>query len=124
MPRTRPPYPPEFRAEAVKLARSSGKLLSEVAGDLGVPTETLCNWLKQKQIDTGKRDGLTTDEREELKRLRRENKVLKEEREVLRKATAFSPQRRTKPAGGGDLLLYRGAQYGALHTAGEPREWS
>ncbi len=73
----------------MKLARSSGKPLSEVAGDLGVPTETLCNWLKQKQIDTGKHDGLTTDEREELKRLRHENKVLKEEREVLKKATAF-----------------------------------
>jgi transposase len=89
MPRTRPPYPPEFRAEAVKLARSSQKPLSELARDLGVSTETLRNWLKQEQIDTGKRDGLTTDEREELKRLRKENKVLKEEREVLRKATAF-----------------------------------
>ncbi len=81
----------------MKLARSSGKPLSEVAGDLGVPTETLCNWLKQKQIDTGKRDGLTTDEREELKRLRRENKVLKEEREVLRKATVGSTGERNGP---------------------------
>lgn len=89
MPRTNPPYPPEFRAEAVKLARSSDKRLSEVASDLGIATETLKNWLKQEQIDTGKREGVTTDEREELKRLRHENKVLKEEREVLRKATAF-----------------------------------
>lgn len=47
------------------------------------------DWLKQQQIDTGKREGLTTDEREELRRLRKENKILKEEREVLRKATAF-----------------------------------
>lgn len=87
--RTNPPYPPEFRAEAVKLARSSDKRLSEVARDLGIATETLRNWLRQQDIDTGKRDGATTDEREELKRLRHENKVLKEEREVLRKATAF-----------------------------------
>ncbi len=89
MPRTRPLYPPEFKAEAVKLARSSEKPLSELARDLGVSTGTLRNWLKQQQIDAGKRDGLTTDEREELRRLSKENKVLKEEREVLRKATAF-----------------------------------
>jgi transposase len=89
MPRTRPSYPPEFKAEAVKLARSSEKPLSELARDLGVSTGTLHNWLKQQHIDAGKRDGLTTDEREELRRLRKENKVLKEEREVLRKATAF-----------------------------------
>jgi transposase len=88
MPRTRPPYPPEFRAEAVKLARSSEKPLSGLARNFGVSTETLRNWLRQ-QIDTGKRKGVTTDEREELRRLRKENKVLKEEREVLRKATAF-----------------------------------
>ena len=89
IPRTRPPYPPEFKAEAVKLVRSSQKPLSELAHYLGVSTETLGNWTKQEQIDTGKRDGITTDEREELRRLRRENKVLKEDREVLRKATAF-----------------------------------
>jgi transposase len=89
VPRSNPPYPPEFRAEAVKLVRSSQKSLSQIAGDLGISTETLRNWTKQQQIDTGKRQGTTTDEREELNRLRRENKVLKEEREVLRKATAF-----------------------------------
>jgi transposase len=89
MPRTRPLYPPEFKAEALKLARSSEKPLSELARDLGVSTGTLRNRLKQQHIDAGKRDGLTTDEREELRRLRKENKVLKEEREVLRKATAF-----------------------------------
>lgn len=89
MPRTRPPYPPEFKVEAVKLARSSQKPLSELARDLGVSAETLRNWTKQQQIDAGQRDGITTDEREELRRLRRENKILKEEREVLRKATAF-----------------------------------
>jgi transposase len=95
MPRTRPPYPPEFRAEAVKLARSSEKPLSELARDLGVSAETLRKWLKQQDIDTGKRSGITTDEREELRRLRRENKILKEEREVLRKATAFFAREET-----------------------------
>ena len=89
MPRTRPPYPPEFRAEAVKLVRSSQKPISEIARDLGVFSESLRNWLKQESIDSGEREGITTDEREELKRLRKENKVLKEEREILRKATAF-----------------------------------
>jgi transposase len=89
VPRTRPPYPPEFKAEAVKLARSSEKPLSELARDLGVSTETLRSSLKQQQIDAGKRNGVTTDEREELRRLRKENKILKEEREVLGKATAF-----------------------------------
>lgn len=87
MPRTRPPYPPEFRA--VKLARSSNKSLSELARDLGVSSETLRNWLKQERIDAGEREGITSSEREELRRLRRENKILREEREVLRKATAF-----------------------------------
>ncbi|MDP9427247.1 MAG: IS3 family transposase [Actinomycetota bacterium] len=57
----------------MKLARSSQKPLSELARDLGVSSETLRNWLKQQQIDNGKRDGITTDEREELRRLRREN---------------------------------------------------
>ena len=89
MPRTRPPYPPEFRAEALKLARSSDKPLSEIARDLGVSAESLRNWLKQERVDAGEREGITTDEREELRRLRKENRVLKEEREVLRKATAF-----------------------------------
>lgn len=89
MPRTRPPYPKEFRAEAVKLARSSDKPLSEIARDQGVSSESLRNWLKQERVDAGEREGITTDEREELRRPRKENRVLKEEREVLRKATAF-----------------------------------
>ncbi len=59
MPRTRPPYPPEFRAEAVKLVRFSQKPISEVARDLGVSSESLRNWLKQERIDTGERNGLT-----------------------------------------------------------------
>lgn len=88
--KTRPPYPPEFRAEAIALARSSGKSQRAIAEDLGISTETLRQWLKQADLDAGVRhDGLTTNEREELARLRRENRILREEREILKKAAAF-----------------------------------
>ena len=90
MPRTRPPYPPEFRAEAVRLIRSSGKPLSQISKDLGVSEQSLRVWIKQADLDEGHRDdGLTTSELEELRRLRRENRVLREEREILKKAAAF-----------------------------------
>ena len=90
MPRTRPPYPLEFRAEAVRLIRSSGKPLSQISKDLGVSEQSLRVWIKQADLDEGHRnDGLTTGELEELRRLRRENRVLREEREILKKATAF-----------------------------------
>ena len=89
MPKAPPPYPAEFREEAVRLARSSGKRTSEIAADLGVSYETLRKWLKQDQVDGGNAPGLTTSEREELRKLRRENRILKEEREILRKAAAY-----------------------------------
>jgi transposase len=92
MARTRPPCPPEFRAEAVRLARTSGRPLSEIAHDLGCTPESLKHGLRQAQIDAGQAEGLTTDdtdEREELRRLRKENKLLREEREILKKAATF-----------------------------------
>lgn len=90
MPKTRSPYPEEFRANAVKLLRSSGKTIPELARELGCSTESLRNWSKQADLDAGRRkDGLTSEERTELARLRRENKVLAEEREILKKAAAF-----------------------------------
>ncbi len=91
MPRTRPPYPPEFRREAIRLVRASDEEhpIPRIAKDLGVTAETLRNWVKQDEINAGEREGLTTEEREELGRLRRENKVLRQEREILRKAAAF-----------------------------------
>ena len=91
MPRTRPPYPPEFRREAIRLVRASdeGHPIPKVAKELGITAETLRNWVKQDEIDVGEREGITTEEREELRRLRREVKVLRQEKEILRKATAF-----------------------------------
>jgi len=89
MPKAPPPYPPEFREEAVRLVQSSGKRMSEVANDLGVSYETLRTWVKRQQVDNGNAPGLTTQERDELRKLRRENKVLREEREILKKAAAF-----------------------------------
>lgn len=85
--KTRKPYPREFREDAVRLYRSSGKSLATVSSELGVATESLRHWIKQSDLDSRKRaDGLTSSEREELARLRRENRVLQEEREILRKA--------------------------------------
>jgi transposase len=89
MGKTKPPYSAEFRAEAVQLVKSSGKPAAQIARDLGVSFESLRHWIKQAEIDSGERQGLTTDEREELRRLRRENQVLQQEREVLKKAAAF-----------------------------------
>jgi len=90
MPKSHPPYPPEFRAEAVRLFRSSGRPRSEIARRLEVSIETLRLWVRQADIDEGRRqDGPTTAELEEVRRLRREVKVLREEREILLKAAAF-----------------------------------
>ena len=90
MPRSKPLYPREFREEAVRLVRSSGRPVAQIARELGIAHGTLSAWVKQAELDAGLRsDGLTTAEREELRRLRRENRILREEREILKKAAAF-----------------------------------
>jgi transposase len=83
--------PPEFKEEAVRLVHASDERwpIPKIARDLGVSPETLRNRVKQTRIDAGEREGLSTEEKEELRRLRREVKVLKEEREILKKAAAF-----------------------------------
>jgi transposase len=82
--------PKEFKAEAVQLVRSfPEKSIRQLAYELGISDQTLRNWVKQAQIDRGEREGLSTKEREELRRLRRENRILREEREILKKAAAF-----------------------------------
>src|SRR3954447_7909496 len=83
------PYPNEFRREAVELLRRSGKTVPQLAAELGVSPQSLRNWSRQIDVDEGKATGLTSDEREELRRLRREVRTLSEEREILRKAAAF-----------------------------------
>jgi transposase len=84
------PYPPEFRREAVSLVRVSGRPVREVAGELGVSYETLRIWLKRDQLDRGERDdGLTSEERDELRKLRRQVRELEQEREILKRAVTF-----------------------------------
>jgi transposase len=83
------PYLPEFREEAVRLFHSSEKSFPRVAKDLGIADESLRRWVRQAEIDQGEHEGLTTEEREELSRLRRDVRVLKQERDFLKKASAF-----------------------------------
>ena len=91
MPKSHPPYPPEFRARAVELVQTSGKSIAQVARELGVSGQGLREWIRQAERDAGRGrpNDLTTDEKAELQRLRRENHVLREEREILKKAAAF-----------------------------------
>lgn len=89
MGKTKAPYPAEFKEEAVRLVKSSGRPVAQMARELGVSFESLRHWIEQSEIDNGERQGLTGDEREELTKLRREVKVLQQEREILKKAAAF-----------------------------------
>jgi transposase len=84
------PYPKEFREGALQLVREGERPIVQIAHDLGIAESCLRRWIKQAELDSGQRDdGLTTGEREELRRLRRENARLKQEKEILRKAAAF-----------------------------------
>ena len=89
MPRTRPPYPPEFREQMVALVRA-GRSPEQLAEEFEPSPQTIRSWVKQADLDDGVRsDGLTTEERAELRRLRREVKQLRLEREILKKAAAW-----------------------------------
>jgi transposase len=83
------PYPPELRRRLVELVRS-GRSPEELAKKFEPTAQTIRNWVRQADLDEGrKEDGLTTQEREEIRKLRRENKRLREEREILKKAAAW-----------------------------------
>ncbi len=89
MGKTRPPYPPEFKRQVVALYRA-GRSIAELAEEFEPSDVTIRDWIRQAEADEGLRsEVLTTDEREELKRLRRENRQLKLEREILSKAAAW-----------------------------------
>ena len=89
MPRSRSPYPREFREQMVELVRA-GRSAESLAKEFEPSHQTIRSWVKQADVDEGRRrDGLTTEEKEELRRLRRENRQLKMEREILAKAAAW-----------------------------------
>ena len=89
--RKRRRFTPEFKADTVRLIRESDKSIREVCKDLGLTETSVRKWVKQAEVDAGRGalGELSTEEREELRRLRKENRVLKTEREILKKAAAF-----------------------------------
>ncbi len=92
MPRSKPPYPPELRQRIVDLARA-GRTPASLAQEFEPTETTIRNWIAQADRDAGLRsDGLTTEERKELNQLRRENRMLREERDLLKKAAAWFAQ--------------------------------
>jgi transposase len=90
--RPRRSFTDEYKAEVVQLCRSGEKSIGAVSRDLDLVESVVRRWIVQAEIDSGQRDGLTTDERAELARLRKENRVLRQERDILKRATAFFAQ--------------------------------
>ena len=87
--RLRRSFTAEYKAEVVALCRSSGKSIGQVCRDLDLTETVVRRWVAQTEIDSGQREGLTTAERAELAQLRKENRVLREERDILKRATVF-----------------------------------
>jgi transposase-like protein len=91
------PHPPEFRQRAVELARLREKPIAQIAKDLGIAESGLRRWMAQADIDEGKKEGLSTDERAELVRLRRENRTQAMEIEILKRASAYFARENVLP---------------------------
>ncbi len=87
--RSRRYFSREFKAETVELIRSSGRSIPDICRDLDLTETTVRNWVRQARVDAGEVEGLTTDERDELRRLRAENRTLRMERDLMKKAAAF-----------------------------------
>jgi len=88
-PRPRRSFTPEFKAEIVEHCRRGDRSIGQVARDFDLTETAVRSWVNQAEIDNGERDGLTTEERQELTKLRRENRRLQEDVEILKRATAF-----------------------------------
>jgi transposase len=91
------PHPPEFRKRAVELARERAKPIKAIARDIGISESCLRNWMTQADVDEGKREGLTTEERAELVKLRREIRTLAMENEILKRAAAYFAKENVLP---------------------------
>ena len=91
------PHPPEFRQRAVELARLRDKPVVQIARDLGISESCLRNWIAQADVDTGRREGLSSRERDELVELRRETRTLKLENEILKRAAAYFARENVLP---------------------------
>ena len=87
--RPRRSFSKQFKAEVVGLVRSSGKPVATIAREMDLTETAVREWVRQAEIDAGRRDGLSTAEREELAALRKENRILREERDILKRCTAF-----------------------------------
>ncbi len=91
------PRSPEFRRRAVELARLREKPIAQIAKDLGIAESGLRRWMKQADVDEGKQDGLTSEERAELVQLRRDKRVLEMEIEILKRASAYFARENVLP---------------------------
>ena len=100
------PHPPEFRQRAVELARLREKPVAQIAGELGISESCPRRWMDVADVDDGRRPGLSTDEKAELVALRRKNRVLELEVEILKWAAAYFPKENVLPS---DLRLHRRA---------------
>ena len=91
------PHPPEFRRRAVELARERAKPIAEIARDLGISESCLRRWMDVADVDGGRKEGLTTDERKELVELRRKLRVAEMEVEILKRAAAYFAKENVLP---------------------------